>query len=81
MHVRAATVHIQPGNMQELIDLYKDEMAPAVKAKKGFQGQYLMTDVSLSRGNVRVKCSAKMSGEVVILPLGIPLMLVLQEAL
>lgn len=46
MHVRAATVHIQPGKMQELIDLYKDEMAPAVKAKKGFQGQYLMTDVS-----------------------------------
>ena len=46
MHVRAATVQIQPGRMQEFIDLFKDTMAPAVKSKMGFQGQYLMTDAS-----------------------------------
>ena len=46
MYVKAATVQVQPGKMQELIDLFKDEMVPAVKGKKGFQGQYLMTDAS-----------------------------------
>ncbi len=44
MHVRAATVKIQPGKMQEAIDLYKDSVVPAAKAQKGFQGAYLMTD-------------------------------------
>ncbi len=46
MHVRAVTVQIQPGKMQEFIDLFKDTMAPVIEAKKGFQGQYLMTDAS-----------------------------------
>ncbi len=46
MHVRAATVHIQPGKTQEAIDLYKDSVIPAAKAQKGFQGAYLMTDAS-----------------------------------
>ena len=46
MHVRTATVQVQPGKMQELIDLFQGEMAPVIKAKKGFQGQYLMTDAS-----------------------------------
>ena len=46
MHVRAATLQIQPGKMQEFIDLFKETMAPVVKAQKGFQGQYLMTDAS-----------------------------------
>ena len=44
MHVRAATVQIQPGKMQEFINLFKDEMAPIIETKPGFQGQYLMTD-------------------------------------
>ena len=49
MHARAATIQIQPGKMQEFIDLFKETMAPVVKAQKGFQGQYLMTDASSAK--------------------------------
>ena len=44
MYVRAATVSIRPGKMQEVIDLYNDSLIPADKALKGWQGSYLMTD-------------------------------------
>ena len=44
MYVRAATVKIQPGKMQEVIDLHNDSLVPAAKAQKGWQGSYLMTD-------------------------------------
>ena len=43
MHARAVTIQIQPGKMQEAIDLYQT-VVPAAKAQKGFQGAYLMTD-------------------------------------
>ena len=46
MHVRATTVHIQPGKTQEAIDLFKSAVVPAQKAQKGYQGSYLMTDAS-----------------------------------
>jgi len=45
MHVRAATVQIQSGKMQEGIDIY-NSVLPTMKAQKGFQGAYLMTDAS-----------------------------------
>ncbi len=45
MHVRAATVQIQSGKMQEFIKAY-DSLVPAQKAQKGYQGSYLMTDAS-----------------------------------
>ncbi len=45
MHVRAATVQIQSGKMQEFIKAY-DSLVPAIKAQKGYQGSYLMTDAS-----------------------------------
>ena len=50
MHVRAVTVQIQPGKMQEAIDVYKDSVVPAAKAQRGFQGAYLMTDASSGKG-------------------------------
>ena len=46
MHVRVATVHVQPEKTQEAIDIYKNSVVPAAKAQKGFQGAYLMTDAS-----------------------------------
>ena len=46
MHVRAATVQIQSGKMQEIIDIYNGSVISAAKAQKGFQGAYLMTDAS-----------------------------------
>ena len=44
MYVRAATVNIRPGKMQEVIDLHNDTLVPAAKAQKGWHGSYLMTD-------------------------------------
>ncbi len=46
MHVRAVTLQIQPGKMQEAIDHVNDSLVPVLKAQKGFQGFYLMTDAS-----------------------------------
>ena len=46
MHVRAATVQVQSGKMQEAIDIYNNAVVPAQKAQKGYQGSYLMTDAS-----------------------------------
>ena len=45
MHVRAATVQIQSGKMQETINIYNNSVS-AMKAQKGFQGAYLMTDAA-----------------------------------
>ena len=44
MYVRAANVLVRPEKMQEVIDLHNDSLIPAAKAKKGWQGSYLMTD-------------------------------------
>ncbi len=46
MHVRAVTFQVQPGKMQEGIDIFKNSVVPAQKAQKGYQGSYLMTDAS-----------------------------------
>ena len=46
MHVRAGTVQIQSGKMQETINIFNDSVVPAQKTQKGFQGSYLMTDAS-----------------------------------
>ncbi len=46
MHVRALTFQVQPGKMQEGIDIFKNSVVPAQKAQKGYQGSYLMTDAS-----------------------------------
>ena len=45
MHVRATTIQIQSGKMQEAIEIYKTVIS-AAKAVKGFQGSYLMTDAA-----------------------------------
>ena len=45
MHVRAATGQIQPGKMQEAINIYNNSVSE-LKAQKGYQGAYLMTDAA-----------------------------------
>ncbi len=46
MHARTTSVQIQPGKMQEAIDIVNKDVVPSAKAQKGFQGVYLMTDAS-----------------------------------
>ena len=50
MHVRVTNVQLKPGKMQDLIKAYDDSVVPAQKAQKGYQGSYLMTDASSSKG-------------------------------
>jgi heme-degrading monooxygenase HmoA len=44
MHARVVTVQIQPGKMDELIDLYRGSIAPAAKEQKGSKGAFLLTN-------------------------------------
>ncbi len=46
MHVRVATVQIQPAKVQEGVDLFKNSVVPAQKGQKGYQGSYLLTNAS-----------------------------------
>ena len=49
MHVRATTINIQQGKMQEMIDIFKNSVIPAQKAQKGYQGGYLMTHANSNK--------------------------------
>ena len=46
MHARATSFQVQPGKMQEAIDIANNSIVPAVKAEKGFQGFYVMTNAA-----------------------------------
>ena len=46
MHARVTSGQVQPGKMQEAIDIVNNSIAPAAKAEKGFQGLYVMTDAA-----------------------------------
>ena len=46
MHVRALTINIHQGKMQEAIGIVNNEIVPATKAQKGFQGLYVMTNAA-----------------------------------
>ena len=46
MHARVTSGQVQRGKMQEAIDLVNNEIVPAAKAQKGFQGLYVMTEAA-----------------------------------
>ena len=46
MYVRTASGQVQPGKMQEFIDIDNNEIIPFIKAQKGFQGFYAMRNVA-----------------------------------
>ena len=54
MHVRAASVQIQPGRMQEAIDSYNGSMLSAIEAQKGIQGAYLNPPAAIA--SAKRKC-------------------------
>ena len=49
MHLRAMSVQIQPGKMQEALDNYNGSVLEGARAQKGFQGAYLMTDAGCGK--------------------------------
>ena len=50
MPVRVVTFQSQPGKLQDIIDLYNRWVVPMLKAQKGFQRAYLVTDAASNKG-------------------------------
>ena len=44
MYARVVTAHIQPGRMDEAIDIFRDSIKPAASQQKGYKGGYFLTD-------------------------------------
>jgi len=44
MYARVVTVQIQPGRMDEAINIFRDSIKPASKQQKGYKGGYFLTD-------------------------------------
>ena len=44
MYARVVTVQIQPGRMDEVINIFRDSIKPASKQQKGNKGGYFLTD-------------------------------------
>lgn len=44
MCARVVTVQIQPGKLDEAIQIFRDSIKPAARQQKGHQGGYLLAD-------------------------------------
>ena len=44
MYARVSTVEVQPGRMDEVIDISRDSVLPAVQQQQGFRGGLWLTD-------------------------------------
>ena len=45
MFARVVAVQIQPGRMEEAIEIFRDSISSVAKQQKGNRGGYLLTDV------------------------------------
>jgi heme-degrading monooxygenase HmoA len=50
MYASVSSAQVQPGKADELIQLWRDSIAPAVKELKGFKGAYVLTDRETNKG-------------------------------
>ena len=44
MYARVSTVEVQPGRMDEVIDISRDSVLPAAQQQQGFRGGLWLTD-------------------------------------
>ncbi len=44
MYARIVTVVIQPGRMDEVINVFRDSIKPASRQQKGYKGGYFLTN-------------------------------------
>jgi heme-degrading monooxygenase HmoA len=44
MFARVGTFQLQPGKMEEGIQIYRDSVIPAARQQQGFKGAFLLTD-------------------------------------
>lgn len=49
MYARATSIQVQPGRLDEAIQLYRDSLAPAAQAMTGFKGTTLLTDAKTGK--------------------------------
>ena len=50
MHARVTSAQIQPGKMDELMQLFKESVLPAAKQHQGFKGMLVLADPSQNKG-------------------------------
>ena len=50
MHAQVVRVQIQPGKVDEAVDIYKNAVLPAAREQKGFKSAYLLLDREANRG-------------------------------
>jgi heme-degrading monooxygenase HmoA len=49
MHARVTTFQVQPGKIDEVIDITRDSVLPDAREQKGFRGELLLTDRNASK--------------------------------
>jgi heme-degrading monooxygenase HmoA len=50
MHARVTRVRIQPGRVQEVLEIGRNSVAPAAREQQGFKGLFLLTDSVAGEG-------------------------------
>lgn len=50
MFVRMTTVQVRPDAIDQAISIYRDSVAPAAKAQKGYVSSYMFTDQASGKG-------------------------------
>ncbi len=50
MHAQVVRIQIQPGKVDEAVDIFKNGVLPAVREQKGFKSAYLLLDREANRG-------------------------------
>jgi len=50
MHARLTTVRVQPGKIEETLDIGRNSIVPAAKERQGFKGLFLLTNSDTGKG-------------------------------
>jgi heme-degrading monooxygenase HmoA len=50
MHARVTTVDLVPGKEDEIVDIWRKDIVPLVKAQAGFKAAYVFGDTETHRG-------------------------------
>ncbi len=50
MHARVTTIRIQPGKIEETLNIGRNSIAPAAEEQQGFEGLFLLTNSETGEG-------------------------------
>ena len=49
MYARIVSVQIQPGKMEEVVNIFRDSIKPAAKQQPGYKGGYFLTNAQTGK--------------------------------